>query len=63
MSTGDIFYGCISPERISEKSEWNWNGINPNNLLSDEDMVTLKNAKEDDNPIIVIYKLKTDIKQ
>lgn len=61
--TGNTFYGRISPERISEKSEWNWNGINPNNLLSDKDMATLKNAKPDDNPIIVIYKLKSVIKQ
>lgn len=35
------------------------NGIvNPNNLISDEDMEKLKNAKEDDNPLIALFKIK-----
>ncbi|MBO7441100.1 MAG: hypothetical protein J6U21_15620, partial [Bacteroidales bacterium] len=63
MGKGNVFFGRISPERISESSKWNWNGINPNNLLSDKNMAILNNAKADDNPIIVIYKLKSDIKQ
>ena len=34
---------------------------NPNNLLSAKDIEILKNAKADDNPIIVIYKLKDNL--
>ena len=34
---------------------------NPNNLLSPKDIEILKNAKADDNPIIVIYKLKDNL--
>ena len=34
---------------------------NTNNLFSAKDIEILKNAKEDDNPIIVIYKLKDNL--
>ncbi|MBO7463607.1 MAG: 6-bladed beta-propeller [Bacteroidales bacterium] len=34
---------------------------NPHNLFSDKDIEVLKNAKEDDNPIVVIYKLKDNL--
>ena len=57
----NTFYGVIIPERIFGDNDWRWDGKNPNNLLSDNDMKILKNAKEDDNPIIVIYKLKDEI--
>ena len=53
----NMFYGIIVPEVLSEKGEI----INPNNLLSAKDIEILKNAKEDDNPIIVIYKLKDNL--
>ena len=53
----NMFYGIIVPEVLSEKGEI----INPNNLLSPKDIEILKNAKPDDNPIIVIYKLKDNL--
>lgn len=34
---------------------------NPNNLISPSDMEKLRNVKPDDNPIIVLFKLKSDI--
>ena len=57
----NTFFGVIIPERIFGDGDWRWDGKNTNNLLSDKDMEILKNAKEDDNPIIVIYKLKDEI--
>ena len=50
------FYGTIDIEDIEDC----WQN-NPNNLLSPKDIEILKNAKEDDNPIIVIYKLKDNL--
>ena len=50
------FYGSITPEYIGDC--WKQN---PNNLLSAKDIEILKNAKPDDNPIIVIYKLKDNL--
>ena len=57
---GNVFYGIINAERLSGGG-WNWDGHNPNGLLSDSDMAVLKNVKLDDNPIIVIYTLKKDV--
>ena len=48
--------GIILPEDIEDC----WTN-NPNNLLSAKDIEILKNAKPDDNPIIVIYKLKDNL--
>ena len=54
--------GVILPEKyLSNISEGAWDGSNPNNLISDEDMAKLKAVKPDDNPIIVLFKLKDDI--
>ncbi len=54
--------GVIMPEEfLYDKSEDAWDGSNPNNLISDEDMAKLKAVKPDDNPIIVLFKLKDDI--
>ena len=50
------FYGSITPG-YKEDSSIN----NTHNLLSAKDIEILKNAKEDDNPIIVIYKLKDNL--
>ena len=50
------FYGTIDIEDIEDC----WKN-NPNNLLSPKDIEILKNAKADDNPIIVIYKLKDNL--
>ncbi len=63
LGKSNYFYSLINPERLLVGRAWNWNGVNPNNLLSDKDMATLKKTKPDDNPIIVIYKLKADIKK
>lgn len=54
--------GIILPEEyLSIISKREWDGFNPNNLISDEDMAKLKAVKPDDNPIIVLFKLKDDI--
>ena len=53
----NTFCGIIIPEELTEKGEIN----NPNNLFSAKDIEILKNAKEDDNPIIVIYKMKDNL--
>lgn len=52
----NTFFGLIIPEYIGDC--WKYN---PNNLLSAKDIEILKNAKEDDNSIIVIYKLKDNL--
>ncbi|MBQ5576901.1 MAG: 6-bladed beta-propeller, partial [Bacteroidales bacterium] len=52
----NTFFGSIIPEYIGDC--WKYN---PNNLFSAKDIEILKNAKEDDNPIIVIYKLKDNL--
>ena len=53
----NTFFGIIIPEDLSGRGKI----INPNNLFSAKDIEILKNAKEDDNPIIVIYKLKDNL--
>ncbi len=58
------FVGTITPESLTTKDileEFIWDGSNPNNLISDEDMAKLKAVKPDDNPIIVLFKLKDNI--
>ena len=58
------FVGIIRPENLTSDAvleEYRWDGSNPNNLISDEDMAKLKAVKPDDNPIIVLFKLKDDI--
>jgi len=60
----DLFVGLLEPSFLFNESipeESRWDGSNPNNLLSPEDMEKLKNVKPDDNPIIVLFKLKDDI--
>ncbi len=52
----NTYFGLIMPESIKDC----WKN-NPNNLFSAKDIEILKNAKEDDNPIIVIYKLKDNL--
>ena len=52
----NTFFGMITPEYAGDC--WQYN---PNNLLSAKDIEILKNAKPDDNPIIVIYKLKDNL--
>lgn len=39
-------------------SDYHWDGSNPNNLISEADMEKLKAIKSDDNPVIVLLKLK-----
>ena len=52
----NTFCGIITPDYMKDC----WTN-NPNNLLSAKDIEILKNAKPDDNPIIVIYKLKDNL--
>lgn len=54
----------IDPEYMisgSSNPDFCWDGSNPNNLISPDDMAKLKSVKEDDNPIIVLFKLKDEI--
>jgi hypothetical protein len=56
--------GVVDPEYMingSRNSDFGWDGSNMNGLISDEDMAKLKAVKPDDNPIIVLFKLKDDI--
>ncbi|MBO7461834.1 MAG: 6-bladed beta-propeller [Bacteroidales bacterium] len=53
----NTFSSVISPAYM-EPNCWE---NNPNNLFSPKDIETLKNVKADDNPIILIYKLKDDL--
>ena len=55
------FVGLIRPDKFASNKiseEYRWDGSNLNNKISDEDMEKLKAIKPDDNPVIVIYKLK-----
>lgn len=64
ISNDNWFLGIIRPEIFTSDAvleEYRWDGSNPNNLISDEDMAKLKAVKPDDNPIIVLFKLKDDI--
>lgn len=51
----EYFYGS------EEFPDYIWNGNNLNGLISDDDMEILKSSKPDDNPIIVLFKLKSNI--
>lgn len=51
----EYFYGS------EEFPDYIWNGNNLNGLISDDDMEILKSSKPDDNPIIVLFKLKSEI--
>jgi len=60
----NVFVGLVDPTELTNSSPhltYGWDGSNPNNLISPEDMEKLKSVKEDDNPIIVLFKLKDDI--
>ena len=63
-SNSNWFLGIIKPETFTSdavREEFRWDGSNPNNLISEGDMAKLKAVKPDDNPIIVLFKLKDDI--
>lgn len=53
----ELFYYDKNNDQLDH---W-WDGSNMNGLLSDEDVEMLKNASPDDNPIIVLFKLKNNI--
>lgn len=58
------FVGIIQPEYLTSADipeEYRWDGSNPNNLIPDEDMTKLHAVKPNDNPIIVLFKLKSDL--
>jgi hypothetical protein len=52
----NVFCGAIHPQHMN----YCWKN-NPHNLFSNNDIEVLKNAKEEDNPIVVIYKLKDNL--
>ena len=54
-------YDIIDPVEWCEYAMKNWDGSNPNNLLSSEDIDKLKSIQPDDNPVIVTFKLKSDL--
>ena len=58
------FVGVIYPEHFASKDiseKYRWDGSNPNYLISDKDMEKLRAIDPDDNPIIVLFKLKDNI--
>lgn len=58
------FIGVIDPAymtSLTPDSDFCWDGSNPNNLLSSEDIDKLKSIQPDDNPVIVTFKLKSDL--
>ncbi len=60
----DTWVGLVTPELLLNATsfmDYGWDGSNPNGLISDADMEKLRNVKPDDNPIIVLFKLKDDI--
>ena len=61
----NIFNAVVTYESLHGKcfgsDEPRWDGSNMGGLISDADMEKLRNMKPDDNPIIVLFKLKDDI--
>ena len=58
------FVGIIRPEKLASTDipeEYRWNRSNLNNKISDEDMKKLCAVKPDDNPVIILYKIKDEI--
>ena len=58
----NMFCGVLLPEDIKneEDPDWAWDGSNPHNLISAEDMEKLKAVKPDDNPLVIIYRIDLD---
>ncbi|MCQ2974407.1 MAG: 6-bladed beta-propeller [Bacteroidales bacterium] len=57
----DYFVSYIMPENIDKEnsvSEEKWDRTNLNGKISDSDMAKLENTQIDDNPLIILYKLK-----
>ena len=55
------FVGIIYPESFAATkidNEYYWDGSNPCNLLSEDEMRKLRAVDEEDNPIVVLFKLK-----
>ena len=58
------FVGIIRPEKLASTDipeEYRWNRSTLNNKISDDDMKKLCAVKTDDNPVIILYKLKDEI--
>ena len=59
-SDGNWLMGIIDTEFFT-RQDYRWDGSNIGGLISDADMEKLRNVKPDDNPIIVLFKLKDEI--
>ena len=53
---GNYLVGTLDPSHFN-----NWDGVNHNNLISAEDMEKLKSLNDEDNPLVVIFKLKSGL--
>ena len=60
---GESFVGIVEPSRYLEQTNPNmrWDGSNYGNILSDTDIERLKALTDDDNPVVVLIKVKSDI--
>ena len=58
----NMFCGVLLPEDIKneEDPDWAWDGSNPLNLISPEDMAKLKAVNPDDNPLVITYRIDLD---
>ena len=64
LDNDNWFVGIILPEKIVSydiPKDYRWDGSNLNDKISDKDMEKLRAIKSDDNPMIVLYKLKSKI--
>lgn len=53
------FYAIVQPEYLKGE-QYPWDGSNPNDLISQDDMEMLSKVTPDDNPIIALIKFKQD---
>ena len=55
----NVFFSILRPEFFCKTdTDYSWDGTNMDGKISDEDMEKLRSIKPDDNPVIVLYKLK-----
>lgn len=55
----NVFFSILRPEFFCKTdTDYSWDGTNMDGKISDEDMGKLRSIKPDDNPVIVLYKLK-----
>lgn len=58
----NVFSAILHPTYLCGKKDFpvKWNGDNMNNLIAEQDIDKLHKIKDDDNPIIVLYKIKAN---